>query len=91
MKREGFWCLGCKYCLPPAKRENGYCNEDECHMEPYDVRDDKELKAMTMDEANEKLNHLEKHRWVNLQNHSANLYSYHGDKIKKVDPAGWWY
>ena len=52
---------------------------------------DEELKAMSKDEANEKLSFDDKYRWVRLHNATANLYFVRRGQIKDVSPQGWWY
>jgi hypothetical protein len=52
---------------------------------------DEELKAMSKDEANNRLSIGDRHRWVKLHNTTANLYFIRDGKIKDVSPAGWWY
>lgn len=52
---------------------------------------DEDLKAMSKDEANEKLSFDDKYRWVRLHNTTANLYFIKNSKIEDVEPSGWWY
>lgn len=52
---------------------------------------DEELKAMSKDDANRLLNVLNKRRWVDLHNETANIYFIKGCKIVDVEPSGWWY
>lgn len=45
---------------------------------------DEDLKAMSKDEANEKLSFDDKYRWVRLHNTTANLYFVRRGQIKDV-------
>ena len=47
---------------------------------------DEELKAMSKDDANEKLSFDDKYRWVRLNNATANLYFVRRGQIKDVSP-----
>ena len=47
---------------------------------------DEDLKAMSKDEANEKLSFDDKYRWVRLNNTTANLYYVRRGQIKDVSP-----
>ena len=49
-----------------------------------------ELKSMSKDDANKHLSTIDKLRWVELHNATANLYCLRKDKIEDVPVAGWW-
>ena len=57
----------------------------------FGIMTDEELKAMSKDDANRLLNVLNKRRWVDLHNETANLYFIKDCKIVDVEPSGWWY
>ena len=56
-----------------------------------DTMTDEQLKAMSKADANASLILIDKHRWVQLHNETANLYFIKNGKIEDVEPAGWWH
>lgn len=52
---------------------------------------DKQLMAMSKDEANRILSYEAKVRWVALKNYTANLYTIRDGNIVDVLVAGWWH
>lgn len=49
------------------------------------------MKDLSMEEANQHLSPLDRRRWVEEHNQTANLFFIKDGYIKKVPPSGWWY